>query len=106
MKCIIQRGKRNYMREPTIDQYLIANCLYIIDEFNILYRNYEDKVLKMEADEKFNEMDITVRLGYPFKQNVHYAAGDGKRAKKLQKINHDLYVEQLDFRIEVKYLKN
>lgn len=106
MKCIIQRGKRNYMRQPTIDQYLIANCLYIIDEFNILYRNYEDKVLKMEADEKFNEMDITVRLGYPFKQNVHYAAGDGKRAKKLQKINHDLYVEQLDFRIEVKYLKN
>ena len=54
MKYIIQRGKRIYMREPTIDQYLIANCLYIIDEFNILYRNYEDKVLKIEADEKFN----------------------------------------------------
>lgn len=28
------------MKEPTIDQYLIADCLCIIDEFNIMYRDY------------------------------------------------------------------
>ena len=52
---------------PTIDQYIVANCLYTIDEFNILYRGWDKPELKIEADEKFNEMDITVRIGYPFK---------------------------------------
>ena len=36
-----------------------------------LYRGYTQEALKKEADEKYNEMDITVRLGYPFKQTVH-----------------------------------
>ncbi|WP_373215703.1 hypothetical protein [Ruminococcus sp. 5_1_39BFAA] len=71
-----------------------------------MYRGYDFERLKKEADEKFNEMDITVRLGYPFKQNVHYTAGESSRVKKAQKINHDLYTEQRDFKIEVKYLKN
>ena len=52
---------------PTVDQYLVADCLFIIDEFNILYRGYKQDELKKEADERFNEMDITVRVGYPFK---------------------------------------
>ena len=91
---------------PTIEQYLVANCLYTIDEFNILYRGWNKSELKIEADEKFNEMDITVRLGYPFKQNAHYTAGESSRIKKAKKINHDLYIRQRDFRIEVKYLKN
>ena len=64
------------MKEPTIDQYLIADCLCIIDEFNIMYRDYSLERLKTEADENFNEMDITVRIGYPFKQTAHYTAGD------------------------------
>lgn len=51
-------------------------------------------------------MDIIVRLGYPFKQNAHYTAGESGRIKKAQKINHDLYIGQRDFKIEVKYLKN
>ena len=58
------------VKEPSIDQYLVATCLSIIDEFNILYRGYNHNQLKKEADEKFNEMDITVRVGYPFKQTA------------------------------------
>lgn len=94
------------MKEPTIDQYLVATCLSIIDEFNILYRGYNYDQLKKEADEKFNEMDITVRVGYPFKQTVHYTVGESAKTKKVQKINHDLYVEQRNFKIEIKFLKN
>ena len=60
---------RMIVKEPSIDQYLVATCLSIIDEFNILYRGYNHNQLKKEADEKFNEMDITVRVGYPFKQD-------------------------------------
>ena len=47
-------------------------------------------------------MDIIVRLGYPFKQNAHYTVGESNRVKKLQKVNHDLYISQRDFKIEVK----
>ena len=107
MKCIIQEMERDdCLMGPTIDQYLVANCLYMIDEFNMLYKGWNKPELKIEADEKFNEMDITVRLGYPFKQNAHYTAGESGRLKKAQKINHDLYIGQRDFKIEVKYLKN
>lgn len=94
------------MKEPTIDQYLIADCLCIIDEFNIMYRNYNFVQLKKEADENFNEMDITVRIGYPFKQTAHYTAGESGCKKRVQKINHDICVKTHDFKIEVKYLKN
>lgn len=94
------------MENPTIDQYLVATCLFIIDEFNILYRGYTTEELKKEADENFNEMDISTRIGYPFKQNAHYTVGEGSKTKKAQKINHDIYIRSHDFRIEVKYLKN
>ena len=94
------------MEQPSIDQYLVSTCLFTIDEFNILYKGYEQEDLKREADIKFNEMDITVRIGYPFKQTVHYTVGESVRTRKEQKINHDLYVEQKDFKIEIKYLKN
>ena len=49
---------------------------------------------------------MTVRIGYPFKQTAHYIAGESNRMKKAQKINHHLYVEQHEFKVEVKYLKN
>ncbi len=91
---------------PMIEQYLVANCLYVIDEFNILYKGCDKPELKIEADEMFNEIDITVRLGQPFKQNAYYTAGESARMKKAKKINHDLYIAQRDFKIEVKYLKN
>ena len=43
--------KGNKMGNPTIDRYLVANCLYIIDEFNILYGEWDKQKLKKEADE-------------------------------------------------------
>ncbi len=48
---------------PTIDQYIVANCLYTIDEFNILYRGWDKPELKIEADEKFNGKRQIQRLG-------------------------------------------
>ena len=51
------------MEQPSIEKYLISTCLFTIDEFNILYKGYEQDDLKREADIKFNEMDITVRIG-------------------------------------------
>ena len=50
------------MIEPTVEQYLIGTCLSIIDEFNILYEKYTWEQLKKAADEKYNEMDITVKV--------------------------------------------
>jgi len=90
---------------PTIDQYLISTCLFIIDEFNEQYKNISKTELKRIADEKFNEMDLCVRVGYPFRQMAHYTVGDN-RNKSTSKVNHDIYVESKDFKIEVKYLKN
>lgn len=92
------------MNYPTISQYLLSTCLFIIDELNEQYNKLTKEDLKIIADEKFNEMDITVRLGYPFKQMVHYTVGDSKRIGS--KLNHDLFIESKDFKIEIKYLKN
>ena len=78
------------MREPTIDQYLLSTCLFIIDELNEQFGRLSKEELKKVADQKFNEMDITVRLGYPFKQMVHYTVDDGGR--RGSKVNHDLFV--------------
>lgn len=92
------------MKKPSISQYLLSTCLFTIDELNEQYRGLSAEELKIVADDKFNEMDITVRLGYPFKQMVHYTVGDSK--SKYSKVNHDLFVESKDFKIEIKYLKN
>lgn len=89
---------------PTISQYLVSTCLFIIDELNETYGGLRKEDLKIIANEKFNEMDITVRIGFPFRQRVHYTAGDTNRANI--KANHDLCVESKDFIIEIKYLKN
>lgn len=92
------------MSVPTISQYLLSTCLFTIDELNEQYNRLSKEDLKKVADEEFNEMDITVRLGYPFKQMVHYTVGDSRRQNS--KVNHDLYVKSKDFKIEIKYLKN
>ena len=67
------------MKKPTISQYLLSICLFIIDELNEQYGRLSKEELKEIADYKYNEMDITVRLGYPFKQTVHYTVGDAKK---------------------------
>lgn len=92
------------MKKPSISQYLLSTCLFIIDELNEQYGSLSKDELKKIADDKFNEMDITVRLGYPFRQMVHYTVGD--KTKRGSKVNHDLYIESKDFKIEIKYLKN
>ena len=97
-------SEANEVTQPSISQYLLSTCLYTIDEFNEQYGHLSNEELKKIADEKFNEMDITVRLGYPFKQMVHYTVGDVK--KRGSKVNHDLFVESKDFKVEIKYLKN
>ncbi len=90
---------------PTIDQYLLSTCLFIIDEFNELYKDLSKEELKKIADERYNEMDICVRIGYPFRHMAHYTVGD-TRSKAAVKVNYDIYVQSKDFKIEVKYLKN
>lgn len=90
---------------PSIEQYLVSICLLIIDELNELYGNLSKDKLKEIADNKFNEMDITVRLGYPFRNMVHYTVGDSTKTPE-SKSNHDLYIASKDYKIEVKYLKN
>lgn len=54
----------------------------------------------------FNEMDLTVLMGYPFRQNVRYTGNENKSKKKNEKENHDLFVKTREFKIEVKFLKN
>ena len=91
------------MNQPSISQYLVSTCLLIIDEFNELFRDVDKETLKNKADKVFNEMDITVMLGYPFRHSVHYNAINPR--SKTKKV-HDLWVDVKDFSIEVKYLKN
>jgi len=92
------------MKKPSIMQYLLTTCLFTIDELNGLYGSLSKDELMLVAAQKFNEMDITVRLGYPFRHMVHYESNSGP--KKGIKINHDLYVETKEFEIEIKYLRN
>lgn len=93
------------MKTPSISQYLISTCLFIIDELNEQYKELSPQELKLVADKKFNEMDITVKIGYPFRHTAHYTVGD-KDKRGQAKSNHDIYVESKDFKIEIKYLKN
>jgi hypothetical protein len=89
--------------KPTISQYLLSTYLFVIDELNEIYRDQDKLKLKETSITKFNEMDITVKIGYPFRQMVHYTAGD-RDDKDLPKSNHDLFVESKDFKIEVEFL--
>ena len=52
------------MKQPSIDKYLVANCLSIIDEFNIMYDGYNKRALKKVADEKYNEMMLKEQRPY------------------------------------------
>lgn len=87
------------IKQPTIDQYLISNCLFIVDEFNDRFTSVTTKdALKEIADNGFSEADLTVRLGYPFRQMAKFnMQGPDTR---------DIIVESKDFLIEVKFLRN
>ena len=70
--------------KPAIDQYLIAICQLIIDEFNVLYADKSKDQLNNIANDKFTETDLVVRIGYPFKQMAHYTRGEA--IKQLKQI--------------------
>lgn len=91
------------MEAPSIEKYFLSTCLFAIDEFNEMYKLLSRDELKEIADNEYNEMDICVKIGSPFK-NLYYTIGDGKKGKI--KVNHDLYIKSKDFKAEVKYLKN
>lgn len=74
------------MMEPTVDQYLIQNWLSIIDEFNIMYAGHDRKKLKKEADEEYNEMNIAVKIAYPFRQTVHFTVGESKKIEMYKRL--------------------
>ena len=80
-----------------IDKYLVSNCLFIIDEFNEKFKGKDKNSLKTLADTEFNEGDIAIRLGYPFRHMAHF---------NFQGKSCDIVVKSQDFIIEVKYLRN
>lgn len=92
--------------KPTINQYLLSTALFMIDEFNEKYSELDKLTLKEISDLKYNETDIMVRIGYPFGNIVHYTVGDGTSKNEESKVNHDIYIEAKDFKIEIKYLRN
>lgn len=91
------------MKTPSIEKYLLSTCLFTIDELNELHKSLSKEELKHVADEIYNELDITFKIGYPFRNTVHYSKNDGGFGAKA---NHDLNIESKDFKIEIKYLKN
>lgn len=80
-----------------IDKYLISNCLFIIDEFNDRYKGVSKEELKVIADTEFNEADLVVRLGYPFRTQANFNMNGCER---------DIEVKSKGFAMEVKYLRN
>lgn len=98
------------MKKPEIEQYLMTSCALIMDELNLEYREIfkGDKAkenLKSMVNERFSETDLSLRLGYPFRQMVHYNVVDST-GTTLSTKNHDLLVESKGYKMEVKFLKN
>lgn len=101
----------NTTNNPTIAQYLISDCLIIIKRFNAKYGLLPKPELKEISDIVFSEWDIMSKIGSRFEDMVHYGAGGSSiisngTTKNQCKFNHDIFVEDLDYLIEIKYLKN
>ena len=78
-----------------IQNYLISNCLLIIEELNQRFERYQkDEILKF-ANIEFNESDLVFLMAYPFR-NLMKVSMQGK--------NEDIIIKKLDFIIEIKYL--
>lgn len=73
---------------------------------NQVYNGYDKEQLKEAADENFNELDLTVLMGYPFRHNARYTGNENKSKKSNYKGNYDLFIKTRGFKIEVKFLKN
>ena len=78
-----------------IQNYLISNCLLIIEDLNQRFERYKkDEMLKF-ANTEFDESDLVFLMAYPFR-NLMKVSMQGK--------NEDIKVMKLGFIIEVKYL--
>ena len=94
------------MGKPRIEEYLRIICSIIIDEMNQVYGGHDNGQLKKIASVDFNELDLTVLMGYPFRQNARYTGNENKSKRTNRKENYDLFIKTSGFKIEVKYLKN
>ncbi len=84
-----------------IDKYLVSNCLFIIDEFNEMYKGISNEELKEIANREYSEADLVVRLGYPFRQMATFnMQGSSKE------FGNDIVVKSKNYKIEVKLLRN
>lgn len=93
------------MVQRTLEKYLLSTCLFVIDDFNIQYKDLSVRSpeLKSEADTCYTEADLVVRLGYPFRQMANFSL---KTSKGKDGEFNDIIVKERDFRIEVKYIRN
>ena len=94
------------MEKPRIEEYLKIICSIIIDEMNQVYNGYDREELKEAASQDFNELDLTVLMGYPFRHNARYTGNENKSKQRNEKANYDLFIKTRGFKIEVKFLKN
>lgn len=78
-----------------IQNYLISNCLLIIEDLNQRFDRFEKDEILNFATTKFDESDLVFLLAYPFR-NLMKVSMQGK--------NEDIKIERLDFVIETKYL--
>jgi len=98
------------MKKPEIEQYLLISCSLIMDELNEQYKGVfadlnSKQLLRTSVNERFSETDLTMRLGHPFRQMVHYNVVDSQVIGGEKK-NHDLFIESKGFKVEVKLPKN
>lgn len=78
-----------------IQNYLISNCLLIIEDLNQRFERHQiEEVIKF-ANTEFDESDLVFLMAYPFR-NLMKVSMQGK--------NEDIKVKKLDFIIETKYL--
>ncbi len=78
-----------------IQNYLISNCLLIIEDINKRFERYQKEEVSKFANTDFDESDLVFLMAYPFR-NLMKVSMQGK--------NEDIKVKSLDFVIEVKYL--
>jgi hypothetical protein len=78
-----------------IQNYLISNCLLIIEDLNQRFSRHENDEILDFATKEFDESDLVFLLAYPFR-NIMKVSMQGK--------NEDIIVKSLNFIIEVKYL--
>lgn len=98
------------MKKPEISEYLLISCSLVMDELNLQYGDvFTDSdaktLLRSTVNERFSETDLTMRLGYPFRQMVHYNVVDSQLSEGETK-NHDLFIQSKGFKVEVKFPKN